>query len=210
MNKVSICITVKNRSKVLGRTILLNTVRSIINNITDKDNIELIITDWNSTDWPLKEWIYDEVKHVQFKLITIDKQGFNRGIGLNTAAEHATGNVLFFSESDVMIDRPTIDLALKIEDKALFPRIRRTTPTSHLIVRESRRWLRGFGIAIVRREWWETAGHYKSFWFDSTNWGGEDNQFHADIVSLGIPIERPKMNNLIHQWHPRKMFNEQV
>ena len=55
-NKLSICITVKNRSKVETEhgTLLLfpDCIKSITDSINDNDDIELIIADWESTDWP--------------------------------------------------------------------------------------------------------------------------------------------------------------
>lgn len=192
----------------MGKTIFLNTIKAIVSNSKPTDNIDIVITDWRSTDWPLKEWVYDHVEHIPTKIIDINENGFNRGIGLNIAAENANGDILFFNDADIMIDRPTLDIALNLSNKALFPRVRMTTSYGKPIVRQNRRWLRGFGVAIVKREWWEMAGRYKSFWYGPDNWGGEDNKFYDDIKSLNIPIERPKMDNLIHQWHPRRTFNE--
>ena len=192
----------------MGKHIFLNTIKAIVDNSKPEDDIEIVITDWKSTDWPLNDWVHDYIGHIPTKIISINEDGFNRGIGLNIAAENSSGNILFFNDADIMVDRPTLDMALNLNDKALFPRVRMTTSYDKLIYRRDRRWLRGFGVAIVFREWWERAGKYKSFWYNIDNWGGEDNQFFDDIKSLNIQIERPEMDNLIHQWHPRRTFNE--
>jgi glycosyltransferase involved in cell wall biosynthesis len=212
MNKLSICFTVKNRSKIANREIFPQTIKSIVEHSSPGEPIEVVVSDWLSTDWPLVEWIYDYAKHVPIKVVNIDQCGFNRGIGLNLSAQNSSGNILFFNDADILVDRATLDLAFRcITDKiAFFPRVRKTTSYGHLIVREDKRWLRGFGVAIVLREWWERAGLYKSFWYTADNWGGEDNQFHDDIKTLNIKIERPKMDNLVHQWHPRKVIYEQL
>lgn len=210
MDKLSICFTVKNRSKINERIIFPNSIKAIAEHIVPGEPVEVVVSDWHSTDWPLVDWIYDYIKHVPIKIVNIDQQGFNRGIGLNLAAQHTTGNILFFNDADIMVDRATIDLAFQLNNTqiALFPRVRKTTSYGHRIVRQDKRWLKGFGVAIVLREWWEQAGQYKSFWYGPDNWGGEDNQFFDDIKALGLKVACPKMDNLIHQWHPKKVIYE--
>lgn len=210
MDKLSICFTVKNRSRVGDKIIFPNSIKAIANNSSPGEPIEIVIADWKSRDWPLADWISEHARHVPFKIVDIDQKGFNRGIGLNLAAQNSSGNILFFNDADIMMDRASIDLAFQCgaRNTAFFPRVRMTTSYGKPIVRKDRRWLRGFGVAIVLREWWEKAGQYKSFWYDDDNWGGEDNQFYDDIKALELKTERPEMDDLVHQWHPRKVVYE--
>lgn len=211
MDKLSICFTVKNRNKIGERIIFPNAIKAIADNSSPGEPIEIVIADWISKDWPLAEWINDHARHVPVKIVDIDEKGFNRGMGLNLAAQNSTGNILFFNDADVKVDRASIDLAFRCgsqKDTAFFPRVRKTTTYGHVIVRKDKRWLRGFGVAIVLREWWEKAGQYKSFWYGKDNWGGEDNQFFDDIKALELKIERPEPDGLIHQWHPRRVIYE--
>ena len=67
---LSICTTVKNRSRVHveGRELLLfpNCVETIVRARGGvADGLELVVTDWESDDWPLAEWLEDA--RIQFQ-----------------------------------------------------------------------------------------------------------------------------------------------
>src|SRR5690606_11235741 len=62
---LSICTTIKNRSRlrVDGHELRLfpNCVASIIESIPKDLHCELVVTDWESDDWPLEEWLESAV-----------------------------------------------------------------------------------------------------------------------------------------------------
>lgn len=203
--KLSICVTVKNRSKIRDRYLFPNTIRSIVNSVRPGE-AEICISDWNSTDYPIRHWIYTEAKGVPVKLVNIPLPGFNRGFGLNAAATKATSKILLFTDADILLNRQIIELAKKVPttNTAYFPRVRLTTHKD-VPVNTGRLWLRGCAVAIVMRDWWQKT-KYRSYWYGPKNWGGEDNDFYDDIVGQGIKAERPEMKEVIHQWHPRKVI----
>ena len=58
---LSICVTVKNRSRVMvdGRELKLfpNCVQSIVSSVPRDLPCELVVADWQSDDWPLDDWL---------------------------------------------------------------------------------------------------------------------------------------------------------
>lgn len=205
--KLSICVTVKNRNKVQGKYLFPNTIRSIVNSVRPGE-AEICVSDWNSTDYPIKSWIYTEARGVPVKIVNISKPGFNRGLGLNAAASKATSKILLFTDADILLNREIIELAKRIPfaNTAYFPRVRLTTHTGTPVT-GGRLWLRGCAIAIVMRDWWQKIQYRTQYWYGPKNWGGEDNDFYDDIEASGIKVMRPEMPNIIHQWHPRKVVN---
>src|SRR6185295_1926248 len=57
---LSICVALKNRSRVVsqGRELRLfpNCVQSITRSLNDTIPAELVVADWDSDDWPLADW----------------------------------------------------------------------------------------------------------------------------------------------------------
>ncbi len=60
---LSICMTVKNRSRVPvdGRELMLmpNCVQSIVDSVGSGFECEIVVSDWGSDDWPLQEWLVE-------------------------------------------------------------------------------------------------------------------------------------------------------
>lgn len=102
---ISICITVKNRSRVRvgDRELLLfpNCVRSIVDATADDDDVELVVADWQSDDWPLDQWLR-EATPLAVRVVQLEG-GFSRGRGLNEAARKARGDILFFTDADCLL-----------------------------------------------------------------------------------------------------------
>ena len=96
---ISICITVKNRSRVKTgeRELHLfpNCVKSIVKSFVPEIPCELVVTDWESDDWPLRGWLEEAARPIPVQIITI-KGPFSRGKGRNLAAYKAKGNMIFF------------------------------------------------------------------------------------------------------------------
>ena len=112
--KLSICIPVKNRARVVSPigdlNILPNTIRSI-SQYHDPLNIEIVICDFNSDDWPISDWIDEYRGDVKVTIITCDED-FSSGLGRNIAAEHATSNALLFLDADCTITPEALDKGL--------------------------------------------------------------------------------------------------
>src|SRR5215510_8347818 len=101
---LSICTTIKNRSRVTveGRELLLfpRCVESIRASVGRELPCELVVADWGSDDWPLDEWLPGAASPIPVRIIQLDGT-FSRGRGLNAAARAARGDLYFFADSDV-------------------------------------------------------------------------------------------------------------
>src|SRR5438270_1622793 len=108
---LSICVAIKNRSRVLieGRELRLfpNCVASILKSVANIE-AELVVADWNSDDWPLTQWIEAAAHPIPVRLVA-ETGSFSRGRGLNSASRAAKGDVLFFTDADSLVCPKLID-----------------------------------------------------------------------------------------------------
>lgn len=198
---LSVCICVKNRSRVPspeGPLFLLpNTIKSL-SKYPHPEDIEIIIADFESTDWPIKEWIEEYSGEVNTKVIQVPGL-FSAGKGRNIAAEHAQGDFLLFLDSDVKALPSDINKGIELSKsgKAVFPLITFINQAGG----EETRGLKGHGsgICFISKEHYNQTPKWPEFY----SWGGEDCYFLNSVKSEGISVIRPRLNGIKHQWHPR-------
>ena len=196
---ISFCTTIKNRSRfrVEGHELLLfpNCVRSLQQATSSHLPCELIVTDWESDDWPLSEWLAELAAPVSSTVITA-QGGFSRGRGLNLAAEAAKGDTLFFLDVDVVVCPELIDRIVQYatENCAFFPILFAFDDANH----QAGRWIdAGYGQCAVKKEIFDRSPGWPEF----NKWGGEDDKFFADMKGL-VPTIRERVPGFFHQWHP--------
>lgn len=196
---LSICTTVKNRSRVFvdGHELRLfpQCVASLVNSKPHELPIELVVTDWGSDDWPLAEWL-DElaggllITHLELK------GRFSRGSGRNQAAAAARGDYLFFLDADCLVSERVLRRAYEVlrEGNAYFPVL-----FSYYDPEHSDGWWRhqGFGNCAISRECFETIGGFPEHGY----WGKEDVQFYELVCDIS-EVVREEVEGFFHQWHP--------
>ena len=211
---ISICCTVRNRTIVHSQHGDLHLFRDCVESLKSacKDiEWELVITDWKSTDTDYK-WLPEN-----HKLITIDKDGFSRGYGLNLAAENASHNNLYFTDTDMLINSGFIQRCIDTcnRKQAYFPvcwsvaekdrhRSQSYVGSGSL---PNKRWngrvgatgwrTTGRGMCAMNKQIWEKAGKWPEYW----KWGREDGDFCRNIMKH-YKVIRNNDNGLVHCWHP--------
>jgi hypothetical protein len=196
---LSICTTVKNRSLVNTDSGMLRLfpkcIESIVGARTAVRDLELVIADWESDDWPLADWLCDVAGPVPIRLLTCTGK-FSRGRGLNAAAAAALGNKLFFIDADALVRTSVLRRGVEVvqQGKAYFPILYSYTDPQH----RSGYWRdSGFGHCMVAKQVFEKVGG----WPEYTSWGLEDNQFCARVAEH-VAAVRERAPGLFHQWHP--------
>lgn len=205
---LSICTTIKNRSKVntqYGDLYLFpNCIESLANTLRLNDDVELIIADWESTDWPIIDWIGDKLPNTPIEIITVKHKNneMSIGKGRNIAASHATKDVILFLDADMLIE--TTDSLLEGYKTAkewghLYPQVlyQKTYNKNHWEVHE------GGGNIFIRRDFFEQTGGWPEYW----GYGFEDIDFaqrvkdtkekYKEVLYVG---SKP----IFHQWHPQQ------
>ncbi len=199
---ISLCINHKNRSrvKVDDRELLLfpNCVRSIVEAAQGVPDVELVVADWESDDWPLSEWLQNAAAPIPVRLVTL--QGtFSRGRGRNAAAAAARGNALFFLDADSLLCPLLLESGLRYlaQGKAFFPIVYTFNEPEHRTG-----WWRGqgYGNCLVTPSMLERAGG----WPDYEMWGKEDEEFFEKISAI-VPVVREEVPGFYHQWHPEEI-----
>lgn len=199
---ISVCMTVCNRSKVPHGSehlfLFPKCIDSLVAAVSGLDNVEIVITDWNSTDWKLNDWIHDKLRGLKYTIV-IERGQFNRGAGRNIAADHAKGDLLFFLDADMLLDKSVIEKGLQSmkEEWAYFPQCFYFLDRNH----SQGFWCTGKGNCFVKREWYEEAGKWPCppGYLRSTD---EDWMFFNKISEQDIPVHSEKHPGLFHQYHP--------
>ena len=196
---ISICTTVKNRSRVIvdGHELLLfpNCVESIVESVGQDIPCELVVADWGSEDWPLNEWLQKAAEPVPVQVVEMGGP-FSRGQGLNAAAKAAKGDVLFFVDADAVLCRTLLTSGLQYlrEGKAYFPVLYSFDDAEH----RSGAWMhKGYGHCMVTRAMYKRAGG----WPEYDEYGKEDEDFFSQISSF-LVVVREEVPGFYHQWHP--------
>lgn len=198
MSRLSICVTVKNRSKIQTEksilTLFPDFIRSLANSLTINMDVELLIADWSSTDWPIKEWIEDFIPTIPIHLITIQSDKFSVGRGKNLAAQHATGDVLFFVDADMIVNKELLDFALSsVKDSVVYyPTVYYYATENHTITHEG-----GGNFFITRNDFLST-----NKWPEYYAHGFDDVDFYQEISKKFTILTHPTIS-IIHQWHPQ-------
>lgn len=210
---ISICITCKNRSKLsyhnnVEVTPLPNLVDSLVEIFEGPfiEDTELVISDWMSTDWPLREWLPPKLDGViPHRIVDVKSKNFSRGKGRNIAFEFARGDKIFFLDTDMLVLSPRViisGISAVTKGAVYFPICLSYYDHQHLDG-----WWRttGFGNMMATRKQLRKVGK----WQDKKTWGGEDEQMFIKMAR-NFPISRKKTPGLYHQWHPEseKHFNK--
>ena len=162
------------------------------------DEVELVVTDWMSTDWPIREWIYEKADgKFAITIVDVEEEWFSRGYGLNLAAENAKSEILFFTDTDIIMTEEVLKDAIAqcTAGKAFYPICRHDVDHS-----DHDGWIDcGYGICAVTRKMWE-AGKWKEW----SSWGGEDDAFYYGIRDK-FEVFRRRYDGFLHMDHPKPM-----
>lgn len=201
---LSICITVKNRSRFLlpnGDTLYLfpNCLKSLAIVAREVENVEVVICDFDSTDWPLDQWVGEVLKQIPYRIIK-SKNKFHSGLGRNIAADHAKGEFLLFLDAEMIVPLNVVMNGLKYlyQQKVYFPICFYYLNPAHSMGF----WCDGGkGIVFMHRSVFLEAGKWPSP--PSYNLPYNiDQLFFKKIKTTGVAIVNQREENYFHQFHP--------
>jgi hypothetical protein len=200
---LSICIAIKNRSRVHvdGRELLLfpNCVQSIVQSVPRELPCEIVVTDWMSDDWPLEQWLEMAARPLLVRVVQASG-GFSRGRGLNLAAAEANGEDLLFTDADCLLSAALIERGLRYvhDNNAFFPVLFSFHDPEH----RSGWWRHsGYGNCMMTRGVFERAGRWPQY----CSWGKEDTDFFSSVSSIA-QVVREEVPGFYHQWHPEDIL----
>jgi hypothetical protein len=199
---VSICIQIKNRSRIDVANRWLNLFPRCIDAILEATKAiriptEMVIADWASVDWPLSEWLPQRAKSVAVRILQMHGE-LNRGMGRNIAAKHAQSSILFFIDADMLVCAEVLKRGVEVVQSggSYFPICYSFNDPEH----RTGCWrTSGYGNCAVSRAHFE-----KVRWPEYAQWGKEDDHFYKRMCELG-PMVREKVPGFYHQWHPNDL-----
>jgi glycosyltransferase involved in cell wall biosynthesis len=217
--KITIGIVNYNRSKVLspfpersGSNYLFLLSKCIISLKKSVDAIEgitatqksidLLIVDFNSTDYPVNQWIvmywpYD------YRIIKLNEP-FSIGRGRNILINQFSRDILILLDADMIVPVNFIQTVIEQAAKgfAIMPLYQRYINPEHTKTSDGI----GYGNLIIRSDVVSflrqkfTGKPYP----ESQTWGGEDVFVANAIKKSGKwPIKREFIAGFMHQWHPK-------
>jgi len=197
---LSICIPVKNRSRIEAEghvlTLLPKCIQSLGAAVTPEDDWQIVVADFESDDWPLNEWLDDAAAPIPVKVMTIATP-FSCGHGLNVAAANADAPILLFLSTDMLIDRATLLKGIEVASagEVYVPIPLLALDREH---KELRRGALAVGTVFISKELFGKVGDFPEF----KSHGLCDTVWAARADAEGIKIVLEDAPGLIHQWHP--------
>jgi len=204
---ISFCITCKNRSKIKYKNRILELFPKCLASILEccndlEEKVEVIISDWNSTDYPLNDWVYDVFKgsNIDIKVVqVIDETVFNLAHGRNVAFNESKGDKIFFMDADMILCKEVILDSIKNinEGYAVFP-----ICYFEKGAKQNRKNMFGdtsYGNMFISRKKFKSIGYWKG----TSLYGSEDISYYQVCFDRYEPIARKRYANFKHQWHPR-------
>jgi len=202
---LSICTTIKNRSRVPSDKGILNLfpncIKSLAKSLTLDTDVELVIADWKSDDWPILDWIEDAIPNIPIHLVTIEADGFSAGAGRNVAANNSDGDILFFMDADMLVNKEVIDYGIlqASQGNVYYPTVRYEIDGGKHIIHE------GGGNLFISKDLYKNSGG----WPEYHEHGFEDTDYAAVLKKLAN-ISINDNISIFHQWHPQtKLFKNQ-
>jgi glycosyltransferase involved in cell wall biosynthesis len=202
VTNISICVALKNRTvfEHKGKTYypFKNFVKSLTRINRHRFNLELVVADFNSTDIVLESWIYDEIKHVELKIIKVNSEYFSRGKGLNIAVDNSKYGILFLVDADMILSDQVLQrgmIHLK-RNKTFFPIALKHIDEKMKVTR----WFQtGTGNVMIMKKLYNNMGRFPEY----NTWGKEDKKLFDTMVQIhNKPVVREKCKGFFHQWHP--------
>lgn len=206
---LSICITVANRSSVplsdgTSLHLLPNCLRSVARATHGRKDVEVVISDFHSNDWPLEDWVTEILSEIPVRIVPVDGP-FNRGKGRNIAAQHASGDYLFFLDADMLIDDQLLHKGKQLIKKGYvyFPMCFYFLNKEHSLGF----WCNGKGNVFISRPHFLKAGQWPApprypRPFD------EDLLFYKWVRRADINVAFPRHANFFHQYHPGRSVDD--
>lgn len=195
---LSICTTIKNRSRISterGQIHLFpECIKSLANSLSPDDDVELVIADWESNDWPIREWIENAIPHVPIHIITIKSESFSAGTGRNIAADNCNGDTIFFMDADMIVNRAVIADGWKLAQKDMiyYPTVKYEMDDGKQIIHE------GGGNVFMSKVIFNKSGKWPEYW----KHGFEDTDYVHQLNDMAQLITNNKLS-IFHQWHPQ-------
>lgn len=207
---INIFQVIKNRSRVElddGQNLFLypNCIDSIIESIKGSNlKYKLYVCDFESDDYPLKDWFPQKLNDIiDYEIITVKNDFFDKGLALNLSREiFKDDDFIFYLDVDNIITSKTIEiLEYRFSSQnsvGFFAPIFLNSDGSgnQLLESVGSLWIKHCDLVKIPP------------WINMNCWGGEDTIFLYNCLKSGLRVCRETNGNIFHQWHPVSLRNK--
>lgn len=196
--KMSICIGNYNRSAMIRNYLL-----PALNKLERQQDIELVITDFNSLDGADLKLFLEANWKGTLRFIAVDAP-FTRARAINEAVESASHELIFVCDADFSLPSNLLHLCYRftLANSIWFPIVFYLYKNKQPIYGEGNgEWMQWGGkglLAIKRKQFLALGGLDQNF----THWGGEDEAFWLQCHQHRKVVIRSRCKGLLHHWHP--------
>lgn len=203
---LSVCVSLKNRSRIAHGNRHLELFPQAVKTLAEAatclnpGQVELVVADFASDDWPLDQWIDQNALGLKLKVLQLEGD-FSRGRGLNVAVNEASSDRLLLLDADMLTTPELLLSGIRwIDQKTVyFPIFRYLGEDGSLRELETR----SYGNAFLSREQYRAVNGIVEF----NSWGGEDEILYERLCEVAA-IERSEAIGFHHQWHPERSRHE--
>lgn len=197
---ISLCMTVYGRQENMEKC--LESITKATKQSGSK--LEVIIADWNRDHTPVEMALRNIVSpaDIPYTVVACTGAVFSRGEGLNKAAAAGNGDILFFTDVDILVESDVLARIPTVVDPehSWFPICRDE------LKKGGWRWRKnGKGVCGVHRTVYEKVGK----WPEIYRWGMEDLRFYKSVLEQ-TTILRDNTAGLYHMWHTPLNSNIEV
>jgi len=199
---LSICTTCKNRSVIKLKNGILEPLPfflKAVNKITE--DVELIISDWGSTDVPIQETVEKYITQIPYKIINMGDKRYSMTQGRNASYENSEGEHILFIDADIAVKNKSIKSGIrKLRDgNLLFPIVFAFTESG---TKKGLWCADDFKTMMIKKDVFERVGPWK----ENSMKNNMLRKACRGCVHTKKTI-REKDRGFIHHWHPSTKKN---
>jgi len=199
---LSICITCQNRSKIQTKNYILEPLPQCLKAINKlSGDIEVVISDWNSTDTPIEEVTQQYLTKIPYKIVKMENDKFEIYEGLNKSFEESQGGNILFMDADLIVQDKYIKKNIKNlkNGNVIFPIV---FAFIGMGLKKGIWCTKDYRTLMIQRDMYEKVKPWK-------NTDSKGTQMHRFCkINFGSnKIIREKDRGFLHHWHPNTKKN---
>ena len=177
---------------------------------------EVIFVDYGSEEKCSNQLLLIMHNFTFVKYVKVNAKGWfwNRSHALNIGASHASGDILIFSDIDIIYESDFTNKIAQLEIRNNFYTLNcyycnesQKNYQYHILENKKSNYRISYvGVCVLRREYFTDQTHFNPFY---QIWGAEDDCFYRRLENKGLNKSEVLIEQItiFHQWHETNVLN---